>query len=82
MGARSAAYCCQRMTNVFAFIMFQIGICLLNYLGDLASAENPELAHFSFNTVRSDLRRTDIEESQNKACTHSTIMDFIGVLFD
>ena len=75
MGARSTAYCCQRMTNVFAFIMFQIGICLLNYLDDLASAETPELAHFSFNTVWSDLRKRGIEESQNKACTPSTIMD-------
>ena len=82
MGARSAAYCCQRMTNAFAFIMFQIGICLLNYLDDLASAETPELAHFSFNTVRSVLRKCGIEESQNKACPPSTIMAFIGVLFN
>ena len=57
MGARSAAYCCQRMTNAISFIMFQIGIYLLNYLDDLASAETPELAQFSFNTVRSVLKK-------------------------
>lgn len=39
MGCRSAAYCCQFFTNAVAFIMFKIGICVLNYLDDLASAE-------------------------------------------
>ena len=82
MGARSAAYCCQRMTNAISFIMFQIGIYLLNYLDDLASAESPELAQFSFNTVRSILKKLGIEEAQSKACFPSTVMTFVGVLFD
>ena len=82
MGARSAAFCCQRMTNAISFIMFQIGIYLFNYLDDLASAETPELAQFSFNTVRSVLKKCSIEEAQNKASPPSTVMTFIGVLFN
>ena len=81
MGARSEAFCCQRMTNAISFIMFQIGIYLLNYLDDLASAETPEMAQFSFNTVRSVLKKCGIEEAQNKACPSSTVMTFIGVFF-
>ena len=56
------------MTNAISFIMFQIGIYLLNYLDDLSSAESPELAQFSFNTVRSILKKLGIEEAQSKAC--------------
>ena len=36
MGAKSSAYSCQRVTNAISFIMFQIGVCILNYLDDLA----------------------------------------------
>ena len=62
--------------------MFQIGICLLNYLDDLASAETPDKALFSFNTLRAFLQKCGIEEAHNKACLPSTEMDFIGVLFN
>ena len=50
MGCRSAALCCQRLTNAIVFIMFKIGICILNYLDDLASAETADKAYFSYNT--------------------------------
>ena len=62
--------------------MFQIGIFILNYLDDLASAETVEKASFSFNTLRTILKKCGIEEAQNKACPPSTVMVFIGILFN
>ena len=82
MGTKSSAYCCQRVTNAISFIMFQIGIYILNYLDDLASAETAENAYFSFNTLRTILRKCGIEEAQNKACLPSTNMFFVGILFN
>ena len=52
MGSRSAAYCCQLVTNAIVFMMFKIGISVLNYLDDLASAEKPDLANFGFAMLR------------------------------
>ena len=82
MGSRSVAYCCQRVTNAISFIMFKIGICVLNYLDDLASAETVDNASFAFSTLGSILERCGIEEAKNKFCPPNTIMTFIGVLFN
>ena len=82
MGCRSAALCCQRLTNAIVFIMFKIGICILNYLDDLASAETADKAYFSYNTLGAILEKCGIEEAKNKACPPSTIMTFIGILFN
>ena len=82
MGEKSSAYCCQRVTNAISFIMFQIGVCILNYLDDLASADTVEKASFSFNTLRAILNKCGIEEAKNKACPPSTVMIFIGILFN
>ena len=54
----------------------------MNYLDDLASAEKPEHAEFAYKTLQSVLRKCGIEEAKNKACPPSTIMAFIGVLFN
>ena len=82
MGSRSAAYCCQRVTNAISFIMFKIGIFVLNYLDDLASAETKDKALFAYNTLGAILEKCGIEESKNKASPPNTIMTFIGVLFN
>ena len=63
-------------------MMFKIGISVLNYLDDLASAEKKELAEFGFTTLRKILCKCGIEESVEKACPPSTIMTFIGILFN
>ena len=47
MGSRSSAYCCQKFSNAIAFIMFKMGIYILNYLDDLASAETEQNAYFA-----------------------------------
>ena len=51
----------------------------LNYLDDLASAEKKELAEFGFTTLRKILCKCGIEEL---VCPPSTIMTFIGILFN
>ena len=45
MGSSSSAYCCQKFTNAISFILFKIGIYVLNYLDDLASAEIEKMPH-------------------------------------
>ena len=82
MGAKSSAFLCQRFSNAISFILFKIGIYILNYLDDLASAETPQNAQFAFRTLQSVLEKCGIEEAKNKACPPSTIMTFIGVLFN
>ena len=82
MGSRSSSFCCQSLTNALVFMMFKIGILVLNYLDDLASAEKKELAEFSFLTLRTMLKKCGIEESVDKACPPSTVMPFLGVLFN
>ena len=82
MGCRSSAYLCQRVTNAVAFIMFKIGILVLNYLDDLASAETKENALFAYNTLSKLLQNCGIEEAKDKSCPPCTVMTFIGVLFN
>ena len=82
MGSRSSSFCCQSVTNAIVFMLFKIGILVLNYLNDLAFAEKPELADFSFLTLRTMLQKCGIEESVKKACAPSTIMPFLGILFN
>ena len=43
---KSSVAICQ--SNAFSFIMFQIGIEILNYLDDLAGAEKKKHANFAY----------------------------------
>ena len=81
MGSRSSAYCCQKFTNAISFIMYKLGIHILNYLDDLAS-ETKQNAYFAYNTMQVMLEKCGIEEAKNKACPPSTSMIFVGVLFN
>lgn len=82
MGLTSASYICQRVTNAVAFIMFKIGILMLNYLDDFASAETQNNAEFAYQTLGAILEKCGIEEARDKSCPPSTIMTFVGVLFN
>ena len=82
MGLRSACFLCQRVTNAITFIMFKLGIQILNYLDDLASAERKENADFAYNTLGAILDKCGIEESKSKACPPTKIMTFVGILFN
>ena len=63
-------------------MMFKIGISVLNYFDGLASEEKPELANFGFAMLRKILNKCGIKESVEKASPPSTIMPFIGILFN
>ena len=57
MGLTSASYICQRLTNTIAFIMIKIGILVLNYLDDFASAETGERAEYAYQTLGAILEK-------------------------
>ena len=82
MGCRSRAYIAQRFSNAIAFILFKLGIYILNYIDDLASAEQVENAHFAFLTLQKVLFQCGIEEGIKKAYAPATKMSFVGVLFN
>lgn len=69
MGCCSAAHCCQRLTNAVAFIMFKIGIYIINYLDDLASTETSDRAQFAYNTLGAILEKCGIEEAKKQILT-------------
>ena len=79
MGLRNAAYICERVTTAISFIMFKIGILVLNYLDDLASAEVKERAEFAYSTLGD---KCGFEEALDISCSPSTVMTFVGVLFN
>ena len=62
--------------------MFKISIYILNYLDDLASAEANNKAQFAYETLGAVLNKCGIEEATNISCPSSTVMTFIGVLFN
>ena len=82
MCAKSSVFLCQRFTNAFSFMFFKTGIYILTYLDDLASAETSNNAHFAFRTLQSILEKCGIKEAKIKAYPHSTVMVFVGVLFN
>ena len=82
MGMRSSSQICQRVTNAVSFIMFQLGVQILNYLDDLAGAENRDRAHFAYSCLGAVLQKCGFRESVDKAVPPSEIMVFLGVLFN
>ena len=82
MGLRSAAMCCQRLTNAFKFIMEQKGFDLVSYLDDMVSAETWLLAHECLGTLRTILKTSGAEEAEAKTVFPTTKMLFLGILFN
>lgn len=82
MGLRSGAQICQRVTNAITYAMFMIGVAILNYLDDLAGAEVEGKADMAYLLLDQFLKRVGISESEEKACSPSTRMIFVGVMFD
>ena len=80
MGCRSSAYIAQRFSNAITFILFKFGIYILNYIDDLASAQTKEKALCACLTLREILKKC--KEADKKACPPSTLMTFIGILFN
>ena len=81
MGLRSAAYCCQSVTELIAKIV-AMKAHILVYLDDFGGAELADRAHASFNYLGWVLEHCGRDESQEKAVPPSTKMDWLGVSFD
>ncbi|MEW8547203.1 MAG: reverse transcriptase domain-containing protein, partial [Candidatus Thiodiazotropha sp.] len=81
-GLRSSAFICQRITSSITYICKILQILIVNYLDDLAGADTPEKAWASFSELGKVFLYCGLEESVEKACSPSTEMVFIGVLFD
>ena len=78
MGMRSSRQIFQQVTNAISFIMFQLGVQILNYLDDLIGAENRDRAHFAYSCLGAPLQKCGFMESEDKAVPPSEIMVFYG----
>lgn len=54
---------------------------MVNFLDDFAGCERPPLAQKAFSS-RSVLSKAGIVEAEDKACSPSVVMEFLGVLFN
>ena len=81
MGLRSAAYCCQSVTEMVAKIVNMKAHSLV-YLDDFGGAELVEKAQDSFEHLGWVLKHFGLEEAPEKAVSPCTKMDWLGVSFD
>ena len=81
MGLRSAAYCCQSVTEMIAKIMSKKAHVLV-YLDDFGGAELADRAEASFTHLGWVLKHCGLVEAPEKAVSPSTKMDWLGVSFD
>ena len=81
-GLRSAAYLCQRTTNMIRYILKQRDVDIVNYIDDLGGADTPEKASLSYQVLKQTLKEIGVVENEKKACAPSTQMVFLGTLLD
>ena len=81
MGLRSAAYCCQAVTEMVAKVMGKVGHVLV-YLDDFGGADVGDKAHITFNHLGKSLRDFGLVEATEKAVPPSTRIDWLGISFD
>ena len=82
MGLRSAAMCCQRLTNAITYIMRSHGFDLVAYLDDMVTAECWEQAGACFSTLREVIATMGAVEAESKAVSPCTRMNFLGICFN
>ena len=81
MGLRSAAFCCQSVSELVAKIVGRNAHVLV-YLDDFGGAELAEKAMASFNHLGRLLEHFGLEEAPEKAVPPSTEMDWLGIRFN
>ena len=82
MGLRSAAVCCQRLTNAIRYVMRSHGFDLVAYLDDMMTAECWDKAEACFSTLRKIIASMEAVEARSKAVGPCTRMNFLGICFD
>ena len=81
-GLRSAALCCQRVTDAIAFLIRQDGYFVINYIDDFGGVDTPGRAGEAFACLRQVLLDLGVDEAVDKAVEPSTTLVFLGVLID
>ena len=82
MGLRSAALCCQRVTNLISHICRQQGLSIVNYLDDFGGAATWSDAPQAYDALGRVLSLAGLTEAADKACPPASVMTFLGVQFD
>jgi len=82
MGLGSAAMACQRVTNAVCFMLSQASYDVLSYLDDFIGVSVPHTAYDHYSFSGSLLQALGLQESSHKACSPSTQVTCLGVLFD
>jgi len=82
MGARSAAFLCQRVTDAVRYIAKNAGVTVLNYLDDICAISDPQSADEKFVKITQILSELGLQESVEKSVHPATRVEFLGVLFD
>ena len=80
MGCRSAAMCCQRLTDAISYVFYNMGYACVNYLDDFGGVDTYINAGRAYNGLRLLLSRLGIVVSENKCSAPNQSMVFLGVL--
>ena len=79
MGLRSAARCCQMVTDAVTFIYFQEGHEAVNYIDDFEAAETANKAWEAFYKLGNIISDIGLQEAADKASPPSHVMVFLGL---
>ena len=82
MGCRSALMACQKTTNCIRHFMANINYVIFNYIDDFMSVDHPNNIHKSYQTLGNLLRDLGVQEALEKAVPPTTVIEFLGILFD
>ena len=82
MDLRSAAYLCQCMTNVIAYIARNHGVSMSNYLDDFGVVEVQATSMAAFRKLCQILKHCSLVEFPSKLCKPSVHMIFLGIIID
>ena len=82
MGCRSAPYMCQSTINVIRHFMKNLSYIVNNYIDDFMSIEHISKSWASYNAMGNLLRDLGVQEAVDKAVPPTTVIEFLGILFD
>ena len=82
MGLRSVFFICQKITSSVRFMFNNLGFALLNYLDDFAGAETPHRSREAYTALGDLLKKCGLRECPDKSCEPSTVLLFLGLLYD
>ena len=81
-GLRPATLGCQRTTNAVTYLYTHQGYFCTNYVDDFGGCDSSSRAADAFHALKKLLLILGFETSTDKDCPPSTLMVFLGILFD